>query len=104
MIEDRLSVEQSGYIPLIVIYEVYWVLTRQYRLDEQRVREALADLMAVASLIVEHSSSIQYALRDEGGLADALVHRVGTAAGASRTYTFDRKFARLANVELLTEF
>lgn len=103
VIENRLTDRTPGFLTLIGLVELCWVLRRLYRADEAQVRSTVAALLETSFLVVERSELVAEALRlPQAELADALLHLVGRAHGANKTVTFDHRFAHLHGVELLT--
>lgn len=103
LIENRLSADEPGFIAITVIAELAWVLKRRYRRTAPEIRAIVAQLLVAPQFFVDHSAVIEAALAlQHPDLADALVHQLGKAADCAKTVTFDRNFARLAGVELLS--
>lgn len=102
-LEDGLSDQGSGYVSLVAVLEIDWVLRASYRVASDVVIEAIAQLMDTPNLVFQNAELVAAALAYEhGDLADNILHRLGAAAGCTSTITFDKKFARLGGVELLT--
>ncbi|MEQ1510990.1 MAG: type II toxin-antitoxin system VapC family toxin [Sphingopyxis sp.] len=101
LFEERLTVADPGLITLVSVHETYWTLIRVYNLSIESVKAIIAELLDAPNLVLEHRLAVQNALTAPAGFADALIHFVGASMGASITVTFDKKFARLAGVELL---
>ena len=100
--EERLDPANPAWISILVVDEAAWVLRRNYGAQPADVRRVIADLLAAAQLRVEAPEIVRAAIALEGdGLADAIIHLSGGAAGCASTVTFDREFARQAGVELL---
>ena len=55
---DGLTPSNPGFICREVVIEVAWVLERSYRFTRGRVAEALMDLTASDSLVVENSGDV----------------------------------------------
>lgn len=101
-IEERLSRETPGFVTLVAIAELGWVLERLYGQSPSAIVAVVNKLLNSAQIVVEEASAVEAALslpHDE--MADALIHEAGRAKGCQSTITFDRKFARLEGVELL---
>lgn len=101
-IESELSDENPGFVSLLVLAELSWVLHRSYGVGTERVAAIIRQLLEVRQITIEKADTVARAL-DLGlaELADALIHEVGRSAGCSRTVTFDQRFARLEGVERL---
>lgn len=74
---DGLAPGNPGFICREVVLEVAWVLERSYGLPRDRVAEALMDLAASDSLVVENSDDVAaaaYRYRQGGiGLSDLMI-------------------------------
>jgi len=102
--EERLSDRQPGFVSLVVLLEMIWVLRRGYRRPAEDVAEAVAGLLQARQIHLEHRDAIEAALAgDAADLADRIIHELGKKAGCTETVTFDRWFARLDGVSLLEE-
>ena len=103
LIEQRLTVDDPGFISLVTITETAWVLARSYRLDDKAVAAAIEQVLKAARLMVENEQAVFIAMvamkEGRGSFADALIGALGAAAGCSCTVTFDRKALRLAEFE-----
>jgi len=98
----RLTAATPGFVSLVVVVEVFWVLRRVYGIAEPDIRRALLGLLESEQIVVERPLIARGALADDGAdLADALIHAIGRGAGCDRTVTFDRRFARHDAVELI---
>jgi predicted nucleic-acid-binding protein len=101
VIEDTLTPSKPGFVSLIVLVELSWVLDRVYGCRTDQVASIFAELVASPTIFVEQAAAVSAAIaRPHHDLADNLLHEVGKAHGCTRTVTFDRKFARLPGVEL----
>ncbi|GAA5056215.1 PIN domain-containing protein [Nocardia callitridis] len=89
---DGLTEDEPGYVTMIVLAEIHWVLRRGYRQDPDLVTDVLLGLLDSTEIVVERADTVRQALRSaaEGAdFADALVHQLGKEAGCERTFTFD---------------
>lgn len=101
-IETELTSEDRGYVSLPVFCEVIWSLRRVYGFSSIEVSAAVAILLRSAQLLIADEAVIARALQSDADLPDAIIHELGRQAGCSGTVTFDRRFARLAGVTLLS--
>lgn len=103
LLEDGLSPETPGFVTLVAVRELDWVLRDRYRFEAKTVARVLAGLMSASNLVFQDPQALEAALSYEhGDLADNILHHVGQERGCSQTLTFDKKFARLKGVKLLT--
>jgi predicted nucleic-acid-binding protein len=105
LIERRLSQEEPGFVCVVVVAEIAWVLERAYRLPDQEIAAAIEGLLQTDVLTVENEQEVftaMVALKEgRGSLADALIGALGAKAGCSRTLSFDQRAQRLEGFEML---
>ena len=102
---DGLTPANPGFICREVVIEVAWVLERSYRFTRSRVADALMDLTASDSLVVENSDDVAAAAhryRQEGaGFSDLMILSAAERVGAIPLHTFDRRLARINGAVLV---
>ena len=102
---DGLTPGNPGFVCREVMLEVGWVLGRSYGFTRNQVAEALMDLTASDSLLVENSDDVAAAAHryGQGGadFSDLMVLSAAKRVGATPLYTFDRKLAQLDGADLL---
>jgi predicted nucleic-acid-binding protein len=102
---ESLSAEEPGFVTVVSIVELYWVLTSCYALTSQQVKEALDVMLRSKEIVVEQAEQIMRALRifDTGSadLADCMIERIAAAAGCTQTMTFDVGAAKHAGMLLI---
>lgn len=100
-----LSMAEPGFICREVLVELVWVLERAYGLPRKDVALALDGLLEAQELVVEAAERAAVAVdryrRGGPGFADQMVALAGQAAGCRVTYSFDRKAAGLAGMQLV---
>jgi predicted nucleic-acid-binding protein len=105
LMEKTLSTEEPGFVSLVTMCEVAWVLAECYGADRSRIRAVLQGLLETRQLVVESAELAWRALRSREGSAadfsDALIGEVAIAAGASKVLTFDKAAAKLPSFALL---
>ena len=105
LIESR-SVESRGFVPLVSIVELFWIMSSAYELDRGQLIAALEALLRTKELVVERAEIVWKALRlfqtANVDFADCLIERSAAAAGCERTMTFDRGAAKNTGMTLLT--
>ena len=105
LFERILSVEHPGFVSLITLCEIVWVLSEGYEADRPRARAVIEGLLASKQIVVEESDLVWKALRAwEGSAADfsdALIGQVLAARGCEKIVTFDKAAAKLPGFELL---
>ncbi|MFZ0807845.1 MAG: PIN domain-containing protein, partial [Candidatus Sulfotelmatobacter sp.] len=102
---DALSSQSPGFLSLIVVVELVWVLQFSYRFKKQEIEEVIDRLLRSSELVIEQSEIVSQALRtfraDRENFADCLIERCGHAAECEYVLTFDKK-AVAAGMRLLT--
>jgi predicted nucleic-acid-binding protein len=93
-IVESLSAEVPGFVPLVAIVELAWVLSSAYELGRHQLVEAFEALLRTKELVVERGEIVWKALRlfqrAPGDFADCLIACSAEAAGCAKTMTFDR--------------
>jgi predicted nucleic-acid-binding protein len=102
---DSLSPDAPGFISLVVIVELVWVLESSYRFKKNEVERVLDGLLKSKELVIERAEIIWQALRkfsaSRADFSDCLIERCGQAAGCQHTVTFDQNAAATAGMRLL---
>lgn len=106
LMEKTLSTDNPGYISLVVLAEVVWVLVSLYSVERAGVAEVVSGLLMTEQLRVESAELVWRAKRryetSKADLSDALIAECAVAAGCKRAVTFDRSAAATSGFELLT--
>ena len=101
-IETHLSIDLPGFISTVALIECIWVLDDTYRTPRDVIVKIVEQLLMTPQIVIENKAAVLRAVQcPKGDLADLLIHETGKDFGATKTITFDKKFARLAGVELL---
>ncbi len=102
---ESLNADSPGFITLVSIVELYWVLTSSYGLTGQQVKQVLEVLLRTKQIIVDRADQVLRALRvfDDGkaDFADCLIERTAAAAGCAQTMTFDVGATKHAGMTLI---
>jgi predicted nucleic-acid-binding protein len=104
---ESLSAESQGFIPIVVIVELVWVLSDCYALQRDQLTEVLQRILRTRELLVERAEIVWGALRLFHGatieFADCIIATSSSAANCERTMTFDRGAAKKAGMTLITD-
>ena len=104
-IVESLSAEMPGFVPLVAIVELGWVLSSAYELRRNQLVEAFEALLRTKELVVERGEIVWKALRlfqrTPGDFADCLIACSAEAAGCAKTMTFDRGAAKSGGMTLI---
>ena len=102
---DSLSQDSPGFLSLIVIVELVWVLEVSYRFKKNEIERVLDTLLRSKELVIERAEIVWQALRkfisSRADFSDCLIERCGHAAECQYTVTFDRNAASTAGMKLL---
>ncbi len=94
LIEDRCSQECPGYVSVVVLCELVWVLSSGYGYGRDDIARLLRGILTTSALAVEESERVWNALRryeqGKAGFADCLIGCACRDAGATPVFTFDR--------------
>lgn len=105
LIERRIHRGNPGFVSVVAVVEVVWVLERAYRISDHGIATAIERLLQSEAIVVESEQEVftaMIALKEGfGSFADALIVALGDKAGCSHTFTFDRRAARLPGFRLL---
>lgn len=102
---DALSDDERGFISLVVVTELAWVLQYVYQTEKPQMLSMLQQLFRIPSFSFQSSEVVLLALRryerTSAEFADCLIVEISRHAACSDTYTFDRKAAKRAGMRLL---
>ncbi len=102
---ESLSETEPGFISLVAVVEVVWVMQGCYQASKEEIIAILGSLLRVANLIVENNEVVFKALRAyeqaNADFADCLIERSAHKANCHHTLTFDAKAARTAGMQLI---
>ena len=102
---NQLTPDNPGFICREVVVETAWVLERSYRFPRTRIAEALMELAASDTLVVEDGDDVVAAAhryRQGGvGFSDLMILAAVERVGALPLYTFDRRLGRMRGVVLV---
>ncbi len=103
---ESLSVASPGYITLVSVVELVWVLQSCYQSDKSDIVVTLETLLRTRELKVERAEIVWQALRRyaeaKADFADCLIERSAHAADCEYVVTFDSKAAKIAGMRKLT--
>jgi predicted nucleic-acid-binding protein len=104
IIDRKLSSDSPGFVSLVTIAEVAWVLRSRYQATGQEIATAIERILSSDRLEVQNEQQVYEAMLalkvGKGTFADALICALGTWAGCSLTLTFDGS-SRLVHFEVV---
>jgi len=102
---DALSSDDPGFITVVSVIELYWVLTAGYALTNEQFLQAMEGILRTKQFIVENADQVLRALRifekSRSDFADCLIERTAASAGCAQTMTFDVRAAKQAGMILI---
>ena len=103
---ESLSAESPGFVPLVSVVELAWVLSSAYELDRAQLVDAFEGLLRTKEIVVDRAETVWKALRvfqsANADFAACLIERSALAAGCERTMTFDRTAAKGCGMRLVS--
>ena len=108
LIEKELSPSEPGFISLVVLAELCWVLTRLYSASADELIAAVEDLLNTPQFHLDRRgaviATVQHMKARKGakaGFVDALIAQLAVSEGCSRTMSLDKVAVRSADMVLL---
>lgn len=102
---ESLTAESPGFISIVAVIELVWVLESAFSLARVQVAQALAGLISIDVFKIERVAVVAAALRtfrnENVDLADCLIERSGAIAGCVRTVTFDKAAVKNSGMTLI---
>jgi predicted nucleic-acid-binding protein len=99
IVDRQLSEQNLGFISLVTVIEIVWVLRGLLKQNPSQISSHLENLLTADSLEVQNEQQVFDAIfalkRGAGEFEDALIGALNAWAGCSYTLTFDRKAARI---------
>lgn len=102
----RAALADDGvFLPKVVVVETVWVLRTAYHFDRRAVVETLQRLLEIEGVRAEDDGQVRGALshfeRGAADLSDYLILEAAREVNALPVRTFDQRFAREENVEIV---
>ena len=102
---ESLSAEQPGFVPVVVMVELVWVLSGSYDLSRAQIATVLDTLLRSKELVVDRAELVAQALQrysaGSADFSDALIERIAHAAGCTATMSFDTGAVKAAAMTLV---
>ncbi len=93
-LETYCTEEQPGFISLIVLCEIVWVLRRAYKYPKGQILKVLENLMLTGELVIENPEVAWEAFRrykdGKADFSDYLIGRLNRFCGCQKTVTLDQ--------------
>lgn len=102
---ESLTAEKTGFIPLVVLVEIVWVLEESYGVSKLQLIEILETLLRTKELVIESTEAVARAVAlfgtSRADFSDCLISRSALAAKCDYTLTFDKAAAKSGGMQLL---
>jgi predicted nucleic-acid-binding protein len=102
---ESLTADEPGFVSLVTLVEVSWVLSSCYDFTREQLASTLDLLTRTKEIVLDRPETVLRAIRAFGNgsadLADCLIERIGQDAGCTHTVTFDTAAAKSAGMVLL---
>jgi predicted nucleic-acid-binding protein len=103
---DSLNAATPGFVSLVSVIELVWVLSTCFELRREQIMQALEALVRAKQLVVDRTDQVVQAMRTfksgSADFADCLISSAASSAGCPQTMTFDVVAAKTAGMELIT--
>ena len=101
IIENHLTSRDPGFVCLVSILEIVWVLGTLYRRSRLEIADHVEMILAADTLEVQNEQEVYQAVvalrNGTGTFEDALIGGLGAWWGCSATLTFDQDAAKRLN-------
>jgi len=105
IIEHRLTKTKPGFVSVVAMTEVVWILDRAYGFTSQEITATVERMLQIEVLVIENEQEVFAAMlalkHGRGAFADALIAELGARAHCLHTLTFDHKAVRIPGFQLL---
>lgn len=102
---ESLTPENPGFIALVTVAELGWVLMRRYKLSRRQFSQAMDSLFGSTQVVIENAGLVANAFllfeQTNADFADCLVSLSAKSAGCDAVATFDIRASKLLAMNLL---
>ena len=102
---ESLTVDAPGYVSLVSVIELVWVLTSCYASTKSEICEVLQTLLRTKEIVVANAGTVWKAVRlfkeEKADFADCLIERSANEAGCGYTITFERDASKPSGMRLI---
>ena len=105
LIESRCTEQATGFVSIVVLVELAWVLTAAYDYGKNLIVAVISQILRTTEFTVEEGDVVRQALREfetgNADFADCLIAYRNHSTGCTTTHTFDRKAAQGQHLTLV---
>jgi predicted nucleic-acid-binding protein len=101
---ESLDTENRGFVSLVALVELHWVLRRAYKVSRDDTANIVRQLLGAKELLVQEPDAVRRALSrttGEADFSDALIYELGEQEGCTHTATFDERAARMPGMQIV---
>ena len=102
---ESLTADAPGYVGIVSVIELVWVLAGCYALTRDEIGEVLETLLRTKEIVVAQADIVWKALRQfkdgKADFADCMIEESASEARCSYTATFDREAAKYCGMKLI---
>lgn len=103
---ESFTVDEPGFITIVSVVELVWVLDSCYALTREEIARALEVIIKSKQLVLDRAAEVLRALRMytamDADFADFLIERIANSIGCEKVYTFDKVAAKRAGMTLVS--
>lgn len=108
LVDRQLSAADPGFVSIVVLAELCWVLKRLYGATLAELVDTVEDMLGLPQFHIERREVVQAAVARakaakgaKTGLVEAMISELATAEACRHTLTFDKGASRGAGMKLL---
>jgi len=102
---ESLNVDAPGFVTIVTVVELVWVLEYSYQSKRAEVAAVLERLLRIKEIITERADLVWKSVRsyreNKADFADCLIASCSVEAGCSRVMTFDKLAATAGGMTLI---
>ena len=102
---ESLTADDPGYVSLVSVVELVWVLMRCYSSSTSEICVVLETLLRTKEIVVANADVVWKAVRlfktNNADFADCLIERSASDAGCGYTATYDRGAVKTCGMRLI---
>lgn len=101
---EALDEQHRGFVSLVVLCELHWVLRRAYKVTREDAASVIGKLLGAKELVLQEADAVRRALArltPESDFSDVLISEFGVLVGCDHTATLDKRAARIRGMKLV---
>jgi predicted nucleic-acid-binding protein len=102
---DSLTFEERGFITLVSIAEIYWVLDHSFKASREVIYSTFQSLLTSREILIQNAflvhAALQRYMQTNADFDDCLIAECSRAEGCDTIVTFDKRAAKAIGLTLL---